>query len=150
MATVHDVARFVVDRFESDISTMKLQKLCFFAQGWNLALLERPLFKEDFQAWKNGPVCFELFDEHRGMYSVSSWPKGDADSLKKRERIVLEAMLRNYGALSGRQLSELTHVAGSPWDLARRRVGASPGQSSSELVTKDDIEHYFESNLKPT
>lgn len=34
----------------------KLQKLCYYAQAWWLALYEEPLIDEDFQAWVPGPV----------------------------------------------------------------------------------------------
>jgi uncharacterized phage-associated protein len=31
-----------------------------FARAWNLARFRIPLFVEEFENWKNGPVCWEL------------------------------------------------------------------------------------------
>jgi len=143
MTNVHDVAAYITGQFDTGISTMKLQKLCFFAQGWSFALLDEKLFPEDFQAWRNGPVCYDLFDKHRGSYSVSSWPAGNASTLTKRQRIVVDAMLENYGALTGLQLSELTHRKSTPWRAARE--GLRDGQASNAVIPQKDIRKHFKS-----
>jgi uncharacterized phage-associated protein len=46
---------------ETFISNQKLQKLVYYAQAWTLALLDRELIEEDFQAWVHGPVIPDLF-----------------------------------------------------------------------------------------
>lgn len=147
MANVHDVAAYVLDRFDTGISTMKLQKLCYMAQGWSLALADEPLFGDQFEAWRRGPVCRTLYGVHRGAYSVAEWPRGDAANLTRRERVVVDAMLRNYGGLSGVELSELTHKPGTPWSVARQRAGVSETDASSEVLRMDEIEEHFKLNL---
>lgn len=146
---VHDAAAYITANFDSGISTMKLQKLCFYAQGWTLALLDQPLFPEEFQAWRNGPVCYELFVGHRGNFSVSSWPQGDPSNIGKRERIVLDAMLSNFGALTGLQLSDLTHKKGTPWAVVRDQAGTTQGGASNEVISQNSIQSYFKSSLRP-
>jgi len=147
MTNVHDVATYILQRLDMSVSTMKLQKLTFFSQGWSLALLDQPLFDEDFQAWKNGPVCYELFNRHRGLYSVSVW-QGDPSSLDESQRIVLDASLNNYGALTGIQLSELTHMPGSPWAVARSIAGINDGSFSQVTIAKPIIGTYFKRLLR--
>jgi uncharacterized phage-associated protein len=147
MTNVHDVARYILDHISSSsTSTMKLQKLAFFSQGWSLAILGEPLFTEEFRAWKNGPVCYELFNRHRGQYSVDSWD-GDPTALSKAQRLIVDATLSNYGTLSGLQLSELTHKKGTPWALARERVGAEEGAPANVVIDKDEISTYFRGAL---
>jgi uncharacterized phage-associated protein len=55
-----DVANYflvLVDREAGDtITQLKLQKLIYFAQGISLALLDRPLFNEEIEAWKQEAV----------------------------------------------------------------------------------------------
>ncbi|KJW07325.1 Panacea domain-containing protein [Orientia tsutsugamushi] len=59
-----DVASYflvLVDRAAGDVITqLKLQKLVYFAQGAHLALFDKPLFKEDIEAWENGPEDYLL------------------------------------------------------------------------------------------
>ena len=148
MASVHDVAAYITQHFGSSISTMKLQKLCYMAQGWSLALRDRELFSEDFEAWKNGPVCYELFNHHRGDYNVSDWRWGSREKLNANERVVLDAVLRNYGALSGLQLSDRTHQAGTPWRAVRDDEGLRDGQSSGASIPKELIKTSFKQSLR--
>ena len=63
------VAEYILER-EGAISTMKLQKLLYFAQGWSLAITNEPLFEDDFEAWSSGPVLPALVALHRGEYTV--------------------------------------------------------------------------------
>lgn len=55
MPTIFDAAKFILEQL-GQMSTMKLQKLCYYAQAWSLVWDDAPLFEEDFQAWANGPV----------------------------------------------------------------------------------------------
>jgi uncharacterized phage-associated protein len=63
---VFDVSKSILHTIGDEISTMKLQKLCYYCQAWHLAWYGKSLFPEDFERWDNGPVCRELFDLHRG------------------------------------------------------------------------------------
>ncbi|MDM3846430.1 MAG: DUF4065 domain-containing protein [Aphanizomenon gracile PMC649.10] len=52
------------DPFDESPSPMKLQKLCYYAQGYALAE-EKELFPEDFQAWQHGPVIYDLYYRYK-------------------------------------------------------------------------------------
>lgn len=145
MATIHDVAAYITRHFDGPISTMKLQKLCYYAQGWTRAITGESLFDENFEAWARGPVSRELYREHRGAYSVSSWDLGDAGNLDEVQVAVVSAMLANYGALSGQQLSELTHRPRTPWSVTRQALGLRPHEASNAVITKEAIGSEFES-----
>ena len=56
MATVFDVAKYILDRYGA-MSAMKLQKLIFYCQAMSLVWDDVPLFENEFQAWVKGPVC---------------------------------------------------------------------------------------------
>lgn len=143
MATIHDVASYIVDRFESPITTMKLQKLTYFSQGWALAILDEPLFKDEFQAWRNGPVARALYDAHRGQYTVGHWAEGAPLNLTVRQQLVIDAVLKNYGALSGQQLSEISHDSDGPWAVARHSEGVGDGQRGNATIPKGSIAEHF-------
>lgn len=147
VVSVHDVAAYVTKHFSSPISTMKLQKLVYFAQGWHLGITGRKLFEGRFEAWAKGPVSPTLYAHHRREYAVSEWPAGDATLLQGFEKAVVDAVLSNYGALSGIQLSEITHVPDGPWALARTRAGVSEGQRSQLGVNTEDMSTYFAKHL---
>ena len=47
MASVFDVAKYILKQ-AGEMSTWKLQKLCYYSQAWSLAWTEHELFSEEF------------------------------------------------------------------------------------------------------
>ena len=84
MASIFDVSKYILAHFDQPISPRKLQKLTYLSQGWSLALTGQPIFPEDFEAWKHGPINRELFNALRGIHSIDgtdglSTPSPDRD-----------------------------------------------------------------------
>jgi uncharacterized phage-associated protein len=132
MARAHDVAAHILQKLGS-MSSMKLQKLVYYSQAWHLVWDEEPLFDEKIEAWANGPVVYELFDHHRGAFTVGPpWQPGDPSKLEQHERETIDVVLDGYGSMSGRQLSVLTHSEG-PWKDARGDLPAN-ARSSNEIT----------------
>lgn len=144
MTSIVDVAKYILER-KGTMSIMKLQKLCYYSQAWTLAWDEIPLFKEDFQAWANGPVCRELFDFHRGQFLIKSddLPQlCDEHNFSMIERETIDKVLEFYGDREDHWLSELTHKE-RPWKEARQKANALPGDSCSEVITKESMADYY-------
>jgi uncharacterized phage-associated protein len=139
VGTVHDLAAYIL-REQGPMSTWKLQKLVYNTQAWALVWDEEPIFKAEIQAWANGPVVPELYKRHRGRFSVDSWD-GDPDKLSSDHRDTVEIVLGEYGQLTGRQLSLLTH-AERPWQKGRK--GLEPTQLGSQTIPLDSIQAYYE------
>jgi uncharacterized phage-associated protein len=55
MVSVDDVAAYILEQ-RGPMSAMKLQKLVYYSQAWSLVWEDRPLFREEIQAWASGPV----------------------------------------------------------------------------------------------
>ena len=53
MGSVFDTAKYILEKCGT-MSTMKLQKLCYYSQAWSLVWDDAPLFDEDFEAWAMG------------------------------------------------------------------------------------------------
>ena len=139
--SVFDTAKYIL-RSQGRITTMKLQKLCYYSQAWSLAWDEVPLFDEDFQAWANGPVCPELFYHLKGQFSVqeSSMTKGDISNLSSSEKDTIDKVLKEYGDKSPQWLSDLTHLE-NPWKDARQ--GIPSGDRCSNIIEKERIQEYY-------
>lgn len=147
MKSINDVAQYVVDCFDEPITTMKLQKLVYMAQGWALATMDRPLFEDDFKAWTYGPVSPTLYSRHKRMFTVNQWQDGNKANLDPVERAVVDGVINNYGVLSGQQLSALSHTPNGPWDLARKREGVADGSRGHSIIDKEDMKMYFRQEL---
>lgn len=143
MVSVFDVAQYILQTIGAPISTMKLQKLVYYCQAWHLAWTGKPLFKEKFEAWVNGPVCPELFKLHKGQFFISKIGLQKLTSQltaenQRRINLVLEA----YGKYSGAELSYMTHKE-KPWKEARR--GISVNENSSHTISTESMRNYYSS-----
>ncbi len=145
MATVHDVAAYVLQR-QGRMTTWKLQKLVYYCQAWSLVWDERPIFDAEIQAWANGPVVRDLYDRHRGVFAVTSWPDGDSTQLTDDERGTVDGVLEFYGLKTSQWLSDLTHSE-KPWIEARG--GLAPGERGSQPISLDSMHEYY-SGLSPS
>jgi len=139
MATVHDVAAYIL-RKRGKMTTMKLQKLAYYAQAWSLVWDDRPLFRARIEAWAAGPVVPALYKVHRGQFKVSRWPEGDPARLGREERETVDAVLDFYGPKSSHWLSNLTHQE-RPWRAARRGLG--PGERGNQEITLAAMAEYY-------
>lgn len=114
------------------ITPMKLQKLVYFANAWNLYINEEPLVQERFYKWKYGPVIQALWSEFRdyGRDPITSFgtrpsrsdpdryiapvvPDGDEDTWR-----LLKKVWREYGHMNGIDLSALSHHRLGAWAKA--------------------------------
>lgn len=58
------------------------------------------------------------------------------------ERETVDKVLEFYGDREGHWLSELTHKE-RPWKEARQKANALPGDSCSEVITKESMADYY-------
>lgn len=139
MATVHDVAAYILQK-RGPMTAMKLQKLAYYAQAWNLVWEEKPLFDSRIAAWANGPVIYELYRNHRGQFRIDDWPQGDATALADDERETIDAVLEAYGPHTAYELSELTHRE-RPWLDAR--AGLRDGERGDSEITPGAMHEFY-------
>lgn len=146
MASVHDVAAYILEK-KGRMTTMKLQKLTYYAQAWSLVWDEKPLFPEKIEAWASGPVVPKLFSHHKGMFDVASWSEGKSRRLEEVERETVDAVIDFYGDKTSQWLSDLTH-AERPWREARK--GLSPTDRGSKEITHASMMEYYSSLKQST
>ncbi len=139
MASADDVAAYIL-RERGEMTAMKLQKLVYYSQAWSLVWDERPLFEARIEAWANGPVVPSLYQKHKGLFKVSSWPDGDPEKLSVIQRETVDSVLEFYGGKSSQWLSDLTHRE-DPWRDARRNL--APGERGAEEITPAAMAEYY-------
>ena len=144
MANVFDVAKYILQK-KGAMTTMKLHKLVYYCQAWSVVWDEKPMFAERIEAWASGPVVRELYDEHKGIFQISSLEKGNTDNLKIEEKETIDAVLQAYGAKPAQWLADLTHME-APWNEARK--GYAPGDNCENEITLASMAEYY-SSLSP-
>lgn len=141
MASVFDTAKYILESI-GPMTAMKLQKLCYYSQAWSLVWDEEELFSEDFEAWANGPVVKELYDQHRKMFKVDlrTFSQGDSGNLNDIQKETIDKVLSFYGDKTAQWLSSLTHQE-QPWVVARD--GFEPMEYCNVVITKASMAEYY-------
>lgn len=138
--SIFDVADTLLS-FES-MTNKKLQKLCYYAQAWHLALIGEPLVNEKFQAWIHGPVCPKLYNKYK-MYGWQYIESKEAPRcIRENEELYnfLKQIYRIYGELDGNELEQLSHME-RPWIKARGNL--EPWEASQESIDEEDMRQFY-------
>ncbi|MDD5552075.1 MAG: DUF4065 domain-containing protein [Candidatus Pacebacteria bacterium] len=127
------------------IDSLKLQKLLYYAQAWNLVFNKKKLFEDKIEAWIRGPVVPNVWS------SLKSVDLNDLDLSEKElncfsneEKKILDEVWRVYGKYDGEYLELLTHNE-FPWQNARK--GLSEGQHSNNVISPDEMRKYYSKKL---
>lgn len=117
MFSIFDIANYFLSK--EPMTNKKLQKLCYYAQAWYLALYKEPLINSAFEAWVHGPVSRELYTHYKN-FRANPIPMNVSYIPGLREDIInhLEIVFNTYGGFNGDELEILTHSE-TPWIKAR-------------------------------
>lgn len=123
----------------------KLQKLCYYAKAWYLAIYDENLISEKFEAWVHGAVQPTLYQEYR-CYGFASIPqvintKKIPEEFMNFSREVYEA----YGKFDGDTLERINHGE-LPWLNARN--GLQPWESSTNEISEDVMKSFYRGLMK--
>ena len=128
----------------SSMTQKKLQKLCYYAQGWYAGLTGEKLYQNELQAWIHGPVSPELYDAYKA-YGYNEIPKINDAVTNVELKGLVEQIYRIYGKLDGDELETLTHKE-TPWKNARKDLDS--WVPSNERIQFSDMQEYFSNKFK--
>lgn len=136
MISVTTIASYICVRYQKTfgkrIDEMKLHKLLYFSQRECLIQLGEPLFEEQFEAWKYGPVLVGI----RQLYKQDLLHESLSPDLEDKYRPVFDMVFETYAHKDAWSLSSLTHGEYS-WRQARQNVDRDANSTSKLNI--DDI-----------
>lgn len=140
-ANAFDAAEYILEK-QGSMSAMKLQKLVYYSQAWSLVWDDKPLFDNRIEAWANGPVVKDLYDKHRGQFTVSAcdFARDGQGNLSNTQKDSINTVLEGYGDKSAQWLSDQTHCE-LPWIEARKGL-ADLDRGNNEITLASMAEYY--------
>ncbi|MBD2772340.1 Panacea domain-containing protein [Iningainema tapete] len=137
------VARYFIvktyeDGIEAEMTNMKVQKLLYYTQCLHLALYDEPLFNEEIQPRRYGPVCppaYRFYSE----FEANQLPIPSKEFLLQipnEKKELLEEVWEYFGGYHAYGLSGMTHLE-FPWLKARK--GLLPQASSTKPILLEDM-----------
>ena len=132
--SIYEVANFF--RNKASMPPEKLQILCYYAEAWSHALLNKGMVNDTtFEAWEQGPVSPELDRDFRWAFI----PKRDSEGMVDEEdKALLESVWVTYGDLSANELAVITRQE-DPWKIARMGLDK---HSNNVIHSKDMADFY--------
>lgn len=126
----------ITDPDDNDMSNLKLQKLCYYAQGLCTAMRGAPLIAEQMEAWDHGPVIPALYHEKKSSRAAPlPIPENfDFAQIDASDRKALTDLYEFYGQYSAWRLRDMTHDE-KPWLEAYKSV--------SKQITLDALVDFF-------
>lgn len=122
------------------LTNLKLQKLMYYAQAWHLALANKSLFEEDFEAWVHGPVLpsqYHRFSDYKWRPIVEEIPPTGLDGDVATH---LNLIIDVFGSETGVALELMTHRE-KPWVEARGDL--APHEPSRNPISKLTMREYY-------
>lgn len=102
------------DKYQKRIDEMKLHKLLYFCQRESIIQTGEPMFVDEFEAWKYGPVMVSI----RHLYQNNSLTDDMSQNSIEYYKNVFDKIFEVYAIKDSWSLSTLTHGEYS-WKKAR-------------------------------
>lgn len=139
-----DIADYFITLVDEDtgevFTNLKLQKLVYYAQGFHLALYDKPLFNERIEAWLHGPVVPELYQIYKGYKSqpVPVSEGFDVSQFTEEVKELLNEVNLVYGQYSAWRLRDMTYEE-LPWQESYEKIDKTISHESLKSFFKDLI-----------
>ena len=143
-------SRAIANRFvdlaltdKDPITIMPLVKFVYFAHGWHLGFMGKPLIRDQVEAWKYGPVVRKVYNAFRTQGIVIT-RKVDCDDDSEIDQgsssEIIDIVHKTYSGLPPIALTRLTHGPGTPWRQVRGM--------HYEPIPDNAIEEYYQKLIK--
>jgi uncharacterized phage-associated protein len=125
------VANFLLDYADekkTEVTLLLMQKIIFYAHGWYLSHKHQPLVEQPFEAWEHGPVVRAVWEAFKGngrapltrraerLDVISNSYSEVREPIEGEQAEFLRQIFDAYAHVDAFDLSNSTHVPGSPWD----------------------------------
>jgi uncharacterized phage-associated protein len=152
------IANLMLDeahRHGRPITNLALQKLLYFAHALFLIERKRPLVSGYFEAWEFGPVHPAVYQSFKGARDQPitfraqkrNLVTGATDEIpapgEPAVRQHVSRIMAQYGALTPRQLVEISHAKGAPWHFVADKDKPRTGLALGQRISNDVIETRF-------
>jgi len=150
-ASIFDVADYFLSQVDTEcgsvMTSLKLQKMCFYAQAWHLVWHNEPLFEEEFEAWAHGPANPELYRKYKNQpYYQLSQSEDFTDSIfTADQKETLDAVWDAYGMYDAKFLELKTHEE-DPWIEARGNIGSM--EKCTSIISKKSMKEFYSKYLE--
>lgn len=130
---------------EENLTNLKLQKILYYLQGYYLAIYDEPLFEDEIEAWKYGPVVNDVYHSYK-VYGDNSIIIPDFDFnfdyINNAQKQFINKVYSYFRQFSAIKLMELTHSE-FPWISTFGREAIMSKGSLKDFFEQSELKNSF-------
>ena len=143
---------YIINHFETsetEITNLKLQKLLYLAEALYMSIYknETKLFNEEWIASESEPINNELhlkFNEFgNNIIAISDDEKNIGSEINKKNKRILDSILRIYGSSSYLDLLSLTTSESTAWEKNQKKNSDEFLSDKKYIIPKQEIKNWF-------
>jgi len=134
---------FYRKKYNENITPIKLQYLCYYAQGIYMLKNEKALFKEDFYAFEQGPIIEELNLKYNNLEWRGIGKEIEKIEVNELEDELLFQVISTFGSYESSELLNIIKEE-SPWQDTFQKIDVDTFVLKKEiLISKESMFKYF-------
>ena len=146
MHSLNNIASYILNKYQGEITPMKLQKLLFYVKVWTLVADKKMIKSSDaFFAWKHGPVNPFIYHQYKTYKNNPIQDTPHFTPLSNEEKEVVDFILDSYSFYNAITLSKATHGE-DPWINKRDVNGRITDQEILDYYTQESFAKNFPLN----
>ena len=147
--TALTLAKYILTRAKAQgrhVTNLKPQKILYYVQGYYLAKFDHPLFPDEIQAWKFGPVVPNVYYEFSifGPDNLTISHEERIDNCEQDEIQLIDSVIEDKMRYSPSELVKATHSE-APWRKATNNGNIT---RPNTVIDTNDMKEYFKEVMR--
>lgn len=130
---------------EENLTNLKLQKILYYLQGYYLAIYNEPIFEDEIEAWKYGPVINGVYHSYK-VYGDNSIIVPDYNFnfnyLSNTQKQFINKVYSYFRQFSAIKLMELTHSE-FPWIKTYGKCSVMSKSLLKDFFAQSELKDFF-------
>ncbi|PAU95403.1 hypothetical protein CK503_04190 [Aliifodinibius salipaludis] len=145
MQNLENIAGHILNKFQGNITPMKLQKLLYYVKVWTTVAGKKTISNtpdQAFYAWKYGPVNPEIYHEYKGYGKNPIKDIPLFSPIPSNEKKLINFIVDSYGCYNAITLSKTTHTE-EPWIKNQEFGGKISDEEILDYYSKESFAQNF-------
>lgn len=145
MQSLKNIAEYILNRFQGDVTPMKLQRLLYYVKVWT-TVAGRKIISDSpdqaFYAWKYGPVNPDIYHEYKshGKNTIEDIPL--FSPIPSNEKKLIDFIVDSYGCYNAITPSKTAQTEG-PWIKSQEINGKISNKDILDYHSKESFAQNF-------